>query len=70
MNMMFILLLSIICMSGAVYHCSKNSYLSMQNIIKIGLIKEYNDTCSCSKLKINKMSHCRGLTDLHNDRSH
>lgn len=70
MNMMFILLLSIICMSEAVYHCSKISYLSMQNIIKIGLIKEYNYTCSCSKVKINKMNHCRGLIALHNDRSH
>lgn len=70
MNMMFVLLVSIICVSRAVYHCTKMSYLSMQNIIKIGLIKEHNYTCSCSKGKINKMNHCGGLIDLHNDRSH
>lgn len=70
MNVKFVLLLSIICLSRAVYHCTKMLYLSMQNIIKIGLIKEYNYTCSCSKWKKNKMNHCRGLIDLHNDRSH
>lgn len=70
MNMMLAILLSIICVSRAVHHSTKILYLSMQNIIKIGLIKEYNYTCSCSKEKINKMNQCRGLIDLHNDRSH
>ena len=57
MNMMLAILLSIICVSRAVHHNTKILYLSMQNIIKIGLIKEYNYTCSCSEGKINKKNH-------------
>lgn len=70
MNMMLAVLLGVICVSRAVHHSTKILYLSMQNRIKIGLIKEYNYTCSCSKGKINKMNHCRSLIDLHDDRSH
>ena len=55
MNLMLAVLLSVICVPRVVHCSTKILHLSMQNTIKIGLIKEYSYTCSCSKGKINKI---------------